>query len=244
MSIRYSDRAATQLGPIRSPRLAEIARLADATGAQGMADGEPAGDPPADDPPADDPPADDPAGDKGDDTVDVDKIKADARKSDNRAKKDREARERIEQEKKASDEKLAAVLKAAGLADDDDPAEKLKATAAERDTAVSERDDERSKRVTAERHNLALRAAYAAGGNVEALWDSAGFLRSLDGLGDENGEASEDDVKKLIADTLKAKPQYKATAAPPATPDKPAGEPKRKPDVTPGMGRMREAYRS
>ncbi|MBG0560720.1 hypothetical protein [Actinoplanes aureus] len=117
----------------------------------------------------------------------------------------RESERKAKEARKASDDRLAAVLKAAGLTADGktDPAEQLKAAAAERDKATAKA------RETA--IELAVyKSAGKAGADPDAILDSRGFLNSVAEL-DPDAADFRDKVTAAIKDAVKANPKLAAT---------------------------------
>ncbi|MEJ2886163.1 hypothetical protein [Actinomycetospora aeridis] len=206
-------------------------------------------DPPADDPsgggnqdpPKDTSPADPPHGgdDKGGDPTDW---KSESRKHEKRAKDSKTALDKAQADLQAARDREKAILKAAGLAEDDDPAEAAKKNAAERDTAVTERDEARAALKLAERSFAALEHARDAGADAALIRDSKAFDTFLAGLDDDVTDA---DLGKAMGRFVKDNPRFKTAAAPPPTSDPTnGGEPRiADRDVTPGMGRLRAAFK-
>ncbi len=119
----------------------------------------------------------------------------------------RDGEKRAKEAKKAADDRLAAVLKAAGLTPDGktDPAEQLKAAAAERDKAVA-----RARDTAVE---LAVyKSAAKSGADPDAILDSRGFLSSVAEL-DPDAADFADKVTAAIKAAVKANPKLSATAA-------------------------------
>ncbi|MEK8108666.1 hypothetical protein NKG94_34530 [Micromonospora sp. M12] len=119
----------------------------------------------------------------------------------------REGEKKAKAEKKAADERVAAVLKAAGLTPDGktDPAEQLKAAAAERDKADQKYRD-KSLRLSV-REN-----ADKAGVDSTATLDSSAFRQSVAEL-DPDAADYDDQVVAAMKKALKANPRLAATAA-------------------------------
>jgi hypothetical protein len=118
----------------------------------------------------------------------------------------RDGEKKAKAEKKAADERVAAVLKAAGLTPDGktDPAEQLKAAAAERDKAVA-----RARTTAVE---LAVyKSAAKSGADPDAVLDSRGFLSSVAEL-DPDAADFADKVTAAIKAAVKANPKLSATA--------------------------------
>lgn len=119
----------------------------------------------------------------------------------------RDGEKKAKEAKKAADDRLAAVLKAAGLTPDGktDPAEQLKAAAAERDKAVA-----RARDTAVE---LAVyKSAAKSGADPDAVLDSRGFLSSVAEL-DPDAADFADKVTAAIKAAVKANPKLSATAA-------------------------------
>lgn len=129
-----------------------------------------------------------------------------------RAKANKAAAEAAETRAKAAEDRQAAILKAAGLAPDDDPVEAAKRNATERDEATKKAAQLEADLKAERRERAAERAARSAGANVDALLDSRGFVKALAELGDD---ASDKDIKEAVDAALKAHPHLKAAAAPP-----------------------------
>jgi hypothetical protein len=117
----------------------------------------------------------------------------------------REGEKKAKAEKKAAEERVAAILKAAGLTPDGktDPAEQLKAAAAERDKAVARARD------TAVELAVYKRAG-KAGADPDAILDSRGFLGSVAEL-DPDAADFGDKVTAAIKAAVKANPKLAAT---------------------------------
>lgn len=163
--------------------------------------------------PADGAPAGTEGQGKGDDGADTTDWKARARQHEDRAKKQKSAADLAATGQKAAEDKLAAVLKAAGLTpEDEDPTEAVRKATAERDTAVAE-----ARAVKAER--LAERLARKAGADVDALLDSRAVSKALGALDDPTDV---DAVQAVIDAVLKDNPRLKAPAA--APPSSPTGD--------------------
>ncbi|SCL16368.1 hypothetical protein GA0074692_6872 [Micromonospora pallida] len=117
----------------------------------------------------------------------------------------REGEKKAKEARKAADERLAAVLKAAGLTPDGktDPAEQLKAAAAERDKAVA-----RARETAVE---LAVyKSAGKAGADPDAVLDSRGFLAQVADL-DPDAADFPDKVTAAIKAAVKANPKLAST---------------------------------
>jgi osmotically-inducible protein OsmY len=167
------------------------------------------------DPPAKDVP---PHGDTRPDTkptepVDTTDWKAEARKHEKRAKDNHAALEKAHADIQAEQERVKAILKAAGIGDDEDPAEAAKRTTAERDQAAQRAAQLEADLKAERRERAAERAARKAGANVDALLDSRGFVKALADLGDD---ASDKDITKAVEAALDAHPHLKAAPATPA----------------------------
>ncbi|RLK13320.1 hypothetical protein DER29_4338 [Micromonospora sp. M71_S20] len=119
----------------------------------------------------------------------------------------REGEKKAKAEKKAAEERVAAILQAAGLTPDGktDPAEQLKAAAAERDKAVARARD------TAVELAVYKRAG-KAGADPDAVLDSRGFLSSVAEL-DPDAADFGDKVTAAIKTAVKANPKLAATTA-------------------------------
>lgn len=114
--------------------------------------------------------------------------------------------------KNTADQQLAAILKAAGVVDDKDPAAALEARTQERDTAMQERD--------AVRRELAvLKAAQAVGADTSKLLDRASFTTTIQGLDVQDAAA----VKAAVEAAVAADPMLKAPRAGNASTINPAG---------------------
>lgn len=119
----------------------------------------------------------------------------------------RDAEKQAKAAAKAANERLEAVLKAAGLTPDGktDPAEQLKAAAVERDKAVA-----KARQTALE---LAVyRTAGKAGADADALLDSRGFLSAVDDL-DPDDKDFADKVTTAIKDAIKTNPKLAAPTA-------------------------------
>ena len=161
--------------------------------------------------------------------------KAHARTWENRAKRDKDAAAKAVADKEAADAKLAAVLKAAGLAPDDDPAKAAEKAAAERDALATEN---RALRI----ERAAEKAGRKAGADVDALIDSRGFVAALADL-DPTSSDFTDRLDAAVKTALEANPRLRATTSPPprsVTDTATGGLPER--ELAPGMDRMRAAY--
>ena len=118
----------------------------------------------------------------------------------------REAEKKAKADKKAADERVAAVLKAAGLTPDgkEDPAEQLKAAAAKADQATAKARDTAVE--------LAVyKSAGKAGADPDALLDSRGFLSQVADLDPEAADFR-DKVTTAIKAAVKANPKLAAEA--------------------------------
>jgi len=122
----------------------------------------------------------------------------------------REGEKKAKAEKKASDDRLAAVLKAAGLTSDgkQDPAEQLRDAAAERDTATAKARD------TAIELAVYKRAG-KAGADPDAILDSRGFLSSVKEL-DPDAADFGDKITAAIKAAVKTNGKLAATGQGPA----------------------------
>ncbi|RBQ05159.1 hypothetical protein DQE82_26800 [Micromonospora sp. LHW51205] len=118
----------------------------------------------------------------------------------------RESEKKAKAEAKAERDRVAAILKAAGLTPDGktDPAEQLKAAAAERDKAVARARD------TAIELAVYKRAG-KAGADPDAVLDSRGFLSSVAEL-DPDAADFDDKVTAAIKAAVKTNPKLSATA--------------------------------
>jgi hypothetical protein len=116
----------------------------------------------------------------------------------------REGEKKARADKKATDERLAAMLKAAGLTPDgkEDPAEQLKAAKAAADQAATKA-RESAVELTV------FRRAGKAGGDPEALIDSKTFQRSVADL-DPGAADFDDKVIAAIKAAVKANPKLAA----------------------------------
>lgn len=130
------------------------------------------------------------------------KIIADARKDagDHRAAKN------------AAEGTLAAILKAAGVGEETDPAKALEARTTERDTYLSERD-------AARRELAVLKAAQLVGADTSKLLDRASFMTTIQGLDVQDATA----VKAAVEAAIAADPTLKAPRAGSASTINPAG---------------------
>ncbi|TDC81899.1 hypothetical protein E1193_13430 [Micromonospora sp. KC606] len=116
----------------------------------------------------------------------------------------REAEKKAKGDAKAERERVAAILKAAGLTPDGqaDPAEQLKAVAAERDAAAAQARD------TAVELAVYKRAG-KAGGDPDALLDSTRFRAAVKDL-DPTAVDFDDKVTDAIKAAIKANPKLAA----------------------------------
>ncbi|WP_433793945.1 hypothetical protein [Actinoplanes sp. CA-252034] len=121
----------------------------------------------------------------------------------------RETERKAKDAKKASDDRLAAVLQAAGLTPDgkEDPAEQLKAAAADRDKAAEKLRD-KSLRLSV-REN-----ADKAGVDPAAVIDSTSFRQAVAEL-DVDAADYDDLVVAAMKKALKANPRLAADSSPP-----------------------------
>lgn len=141
-------------------------------------------------------------GGKGGDSTDWQKH---AKTWETRAKAKDKAVTDAEGKARAAEERLAAVLKAAGLEEEDeDPTEAVKRATAERDQAV-----EKAARIEAER--VAEKVARGLGADVDRLLDSKSVEKALGELEDPTDR---DAVTEVLKGVLKDAPHLKAT--PPA----------------------------
>jgi hypothetical protein len=206
-------------------------------GDPGTPNGDPApnGQPPAT-PPAGQPNGQ-PAGNEGDGTD----WRKHSRTWETRANQHKTAAEQAEARAKAAEERTAAILKAAGVGNDEDPAEAMKRAATERDTAAQERDQAKAEAELLRLERRAERLARKAGADVDLLLDSKAFETGLRGIKPDSASL-EDDLKKLIEETLKDNPRLKATPpGPPASGREPSGGTTPPADIAPGLDRMRYA---
>lgn len=104
--------------------------------------------------------------------------------------------------KNTADQQLAAILKAAGVVDDKDPAAVLEAATKERDTAAQERD-------AARRELAVLKAAQTVGADTGKLLDRASFMTTIQGLDVQDAAA----VKAAVEAAIAADPTLKAPRA-------------------------------
>ena len=110
----------------------------------------------------------------------------------------------------------AAILKAFGVGDQDDPVAAAKTATEQREAAQSVA---RNLRI----ENAVLRSAGRAGADPLSLTDSRSFMRALEALDPEADEFAAE-VDKAIAAALKANPNLRAgPAAPPARSGGPVG---------------------
>jgi len=120
----------------------------------------------------------------------------------------RDGERKAKEAAKAASDRLAAVLKAAGLTPDgkEDPAEQLKAAVAERDAAVA--------KVRDTAVELAVyRSAGKAGADPDALLDSRAFLAAVKDL-DPDAADFGDKVTAAIRAAVKSNPKLAATLSP------------------------------
>jgi hypothetical protein len=120
----------------------------------------------------------------------------------------RESERKAKAEAKAEKDRVAAILKAAGLAPDgkEDPEAMLKAAAAERDQA----------KATARQQAIELavyKSAGKAGADPDALLDSRGFLGQLEGL-DTDAKNFGDKVVDAIKKAVTSNPKLAAQQTP------------------------------
>jgi hypothetical protein len=154
----------------------------------------------------------DDSGKAGDDNATDDKAPKidgdfDAERAKNTIAAARQAEAKAKADKKAADERVAAVLKAAGLTPDGktDPAEQLKAAAAERDAATA-----KARETAVE---LAVyKSASKAGGDPDALLDSRGFQKAVADL-DPDAADFGDKVTAAIKAAVKANPKLSTAPA-------------------------------
>lgn len=120
----------------------------------------------------------------------------------------RAGEQKAKQEAKAERERVAAILKAAGLTPDGkaDPAEQLKDALAERDAAAAKARD------TAVELAVYKRAG-KAGGDPDALLDSRTFRDAVKGLDPTSADFA-DKVTDAITAAIKANPKLAATVTP------------------------------
>ncbi|XTZ18183.1 hypothetical protein ACQSSU_12815 [Micromonospora echinospora] len=118
----------------------------------------------------------------------------------------REAEKKAKDKAKAADERVAAILKAAGLTPDgkEDPAEQLKAARESADKATA-----RARQTAVE---LAVyKSAGKAGADPDAVLDSRGFLASVADLDPDSKEFA-DQVIDAMKKAVKANPKLAGTA--------------------------------
>ncbi|WP_232290226.1 hypothetical protein [Micromonospora sp. ATCC 39149] len=142
---------------------------------------------------------------KLDGDYDPDRAMRDLGKAREDAKREKEIRVKAEQDQQA---KLDAVLVALGLKPDPntDPAATAAKVAKELTDAQAEN---RELRV----ENALYRVAGKAGGDVNALQDSRGFMKALADL-DPTADDFEKSVTAAVRDAIKANPKLAATATP------------------------------
>jgi hypothetical protein len=118
----------------------------------------------------------------------------------------RAAEQKAKAETKAERDRVAAILKAAGLTPDGttDPAEQLKAAATERDKAIAQARD-------AAIELTVYKRASKAGADPDALLDSRGFLAAVAEL-DPSAADFGDKITDAIKAAIKANPKLSATA--------------------------------
>lgn len=164
--------------------------------------------------PADTPPAEGDKGDEGKDDKGDGAKRTDwrdhARTWENRAKDNKTAADKAAQKATAAEEKLAAVLKAAGLTDesDEDPTEAVKRATTERDQAVA-----KAKGIEAER--VAEKVARGLGADADRVLDSRAVQSALAELEDA---ADRDAVTAVIEKALEEHPHLKAATPPQSKP--------------------------
>lgn len=196
-------------------------------------------DPPVDPTPKPGPPPGDP---KTDPTPppDPSSLVAESRKWETRAKGNLSRAEKAEADLKAERDRTQAILKAAGLAPDDDPTEGLKRAAAERDTERHAREAAERKVREMEMRDLARDLGEKAGANVAALLNTYSFRVALADLAPDAGEK---EIGALVAAELDANPHLKTTApVPTRTVREPGGQPAPGREPAPGLDRMRAAF--
>lgn len=118
----------------------------------------------------------------------------------------REAERKAKEKARAADERLAAILKAAGLTPDgkEDPADQLKAAREAADKATA-----RARQIAVE---LAVyKSAGKAGADPDAVLDSRGFLAEVSEL-DPEAKNFADQVVDAMKKALKANPRLAASA--------------------------------
>lgn len=127
-----------------------------------------------------------------------------------------------------AEDKLNAILTAAGLKDAEDPAKALQSATTERDTAAQERD-------AAKRELALFKAAQAAGADPNKLLDRTSFMTSIQGLDVSDATA----LKAAIEAAVKADSTLKAPRAGAAsTVDNPAGSGEQGPITEEQLARM------
>lgn len=178
--------------PANGPGTGSATEPAPATGPAGEPTGTPA--------PAPEPPKDDTD------------WKGRSRTWEDRAKANKAAADESAAKLAAAEARTKAILKAAGIGDDEDPAEAAKRTATERDDAKKKADQLEADLKAERLERAAERAARKAGANVDALLDSRGFVKALTELGDD---ANDESIGKAVEAALKANPHLKASAPPP-----------------------------
>lgn len=133
--------------------------------------------------------------------------KAHSRTWEDRAKEHKRTADKAAADLKAEQDRLKAIMKAAGIGEDEpDPAEAAKNAVAERDAALA-----RVRQIEIER--TAEKAALTAGADVTALLDSRAFTKALTELGEG---ATEQQISAAVSAALEANPRLKATPAVPA----------------------------
>lgn len=156
------------------------------------------------------PPQGDPAPDpRPIEPTDTTDWKAEARKHEKRAKDGQTALQKAQEATQAAEARTKAILKAAGIGDDEDPTEAAQRSATERDEATKRADAAEAKASALERKFTAAEEGRKAGANVEALLENSTFLKTLAELED----ASSAEVAKAVKAALDTKPYLKAAPA-------------------------------
>jgi hypothetical protein len=127
-----------------------------------------------------------------------------------RAKANKAAADTVAAELKAEKERVQKILKAAGLAPDDDPVEAAKRTAKERDEYAKRVEKAEAKARHLELVDIARTVADKAGANVPALINSYSFRTALGELG---ADASDKEVSDLVKAELDKHAYLKAASA-------------------------------
>jgi hypothetical protein len=130
-----------------------------------------------------------------------------------RAKANKAAADAAEARAKVAEDQKQAILKAAGLAPDDDPVEAAKRAATERDDAVKRAEAAEAKARQMELADIARTVGEKAGANVPALINTYSFRTALAELSPDAGEK---EISDLVKAELEKNAYLKAAAPPPA----------------------------